>query len=271
MSDQMTTHVANVEEVLRNVPREHHVMAHEYLATVAAATTAAERLEIINRVVDLVIREARRGEWCEDVDQALVEAFGRPEGGPWRLNDGGEIVWVDSDENDRRGWARPYYDADGYGRDGLNVHGRDKEGYTPDGYDRDGYDRELYDRDQYHRDTKLNRGGYDRNGYNAEGLDESGRSRYRFDPLGWDVDGYSIDNRDRGGYDREGFNKYGTDRDGFHKDTGLNGAGTSRDGYDAGNDWAYRYDRYGNAVPASLRHLLPPSRLPDNPPGDSAQ
>lgn len=177
-------------------------------------------------------------------------------------------------------------DREGFDREGFGSDDRDREGFDREGYGKDGYDRKGFNRNGMNRYTKTKfdifgrdaegydkRGfdgrGYDREGFNAFGWDNEGTnketstkydvygwSQYgkehqetgtKYDPEGYDAQGFNESGLDREGYDRQGFNGEGYDRRGFNK-LGINReTGTKYDleGFDAREIDSYGFDKQG--------------------------
>lgn len=151
------------------------------------------------------------------------------------------------------------YDPRGFDMDGIHRRGGRYDGVRVN----DGYDRNGFNRNGIHRTTGtvldpegFNDRGYDVNGYNRYGFNNRGWNRYgmnwrtrtrydqrdfdvnnihrdtgtRFNPEGFDINGYdeqgfNAQGRDILGLDREGFNEEGYDADGFDRE------GQNRNGY----------------------------------------
>lgn len=84
---------------------------------------------------------------------------------------------------------------------------------------------------------------YDDKGFNTiSGIHKVTRTKY--DPEGYDKDGFNIKGIDREGFNRDGFNKRGYDKDGYGR-SGFNPAGYNRDGIDRDGYNKEGYDKYG--------------------------
>jgi hypothetical protein len=82
--------------------------------------------------------------------------------------------------------------------------------------------------------------GFDSEGYDSDGFDSEGYDEDGFDSAGYDDDGLNSEERDRNGYDANGYDESGFDPEGYDSG-GFNSEGYDSDGYD---EWGYDEEGY---------------------------
>ncbi len=110
------------------------------------------------------------------------------------------------------------------------------EMYDANGFNDAGIHQETgtrYDPNGYDKDG-YNSNGYDKDGYAGNGYDKDGYDKDGYAGNGYDEDGYDKDGYDSNGYDKDGFNAAGFDTEARHRETGeiYNPAGYDINGYD---------------------------------------
>lgn len=143
----------------------------------------------------------------------------------------------------RIGYNKEGFDIRGYNRNGFDRDGYDKDGYDQDGYDMTGFDRKGYDRDGYGRDG-FDKHGYNIEGYNRQGYDIDGYNKFGFNSLGYNRFGRNIWGFDQNGFDENGFDVLGFDKAGFDRD-GYDKKGFNRQGFNRLGFRAEEFDAQG--------------------------